>query len=61
MSDQSLSTNTRIGFAGGIICCILSGVNFADIVKTIILAIVGTIVSVTVSLLFNHILKKWRT
>jgi|GEM_PF-2835610 len=59
MSDQS-PNNTRIGSAGGMICSIMYGIDFADIFKTIVLAIIGTVVSVTISVLLNHLLKKWR-
>ena len=48
----------KCGFIGGMVCSILPNIAFADILKTCILAIVGTVVSYLVSLLLRKVFKK---
>lgn len=47
-----------IGTAGGTFLSIIPNIYSADIVKTIILATIGAIVSFTISLILKRILKK---
>jgi uncharacterized membrane protein YgaE (UPF0421/DUF939 family) len=51
------SNSTVIGTAGGTFLSVLPNLHSEDIVKTILLAIIGAIVSFTVSLLLKRLTK----
>lgn len=53
-----MGNHTLMGTAGGTFLSIVPNIHSADILKTIILASVGAIVSFTISLLLKSILKK---
>jgi hypothetical protein len=55
---MTTSNPTLMGTAGGTFLSIVPNIHSADILKTIILASVGAIVSFTISLLLKSILKK---
>jgi mannitol-specific phosphotransferase system IIBC component len=45
--------HTRATTAGGVLAILLANINSADILKTVVLAVTGAIVSFTVSLLIK--------
>ena len=51
---MSEPTHIRATTAGGILIILLANINSTDIVKTVVLAIIGAIVSFTVSLLIKQ-------
>lgn len=52
------SNSTIIGTAGGTFLSILPNIHSVDILKTIILAAIGAIVSFTISLLLKFLIRK---
>lgn len=60
MTDQQYSDHATNGTFGGIITVLLVNINAGDIVKTAVLAAVGTIISLMVSLACKYWLRKWR-
>ena len=60
MTDQQFNGHTTYGTLGGIITIILVNINVGDILRTIVLAAVGAVVSLAVSLACNYWLRKWR-
>ena len=59
MSDQTFTTGTKMGTAGGTLMIILANITTGDILKTVVLAAVGAVVSFGVSLLLRRMMK-WR-
>lgn len=55
---MSNSNPTLVGTAGGTFLSVLPNIESEDIAKTIVLAIVGAIVSFTISLLLKSLQKK---
>jgi hypothetical protein len=55
---QSQSNSTLVGTAGGTFLSIVPNILSEDVVKTIILAAVGAIVSFMISLLLKYLTKK---
>jgi mannitol-specific phosphotransferase system IIBC component len=49
---------TLVGTAGGTFLSIIPNLNSADIIKTIVLAIIGAIVSFSISVLLKYFSKK---
>ena len=60
MSDQTFSTGTKMGTAGGTLMIILANITTGDIVKTIVLAALGAAVSFGVSVLLKRLVKWWK-
>lgn len=60
MTDQQLTGHTIYGTLGGIITIILVNITAGDLLKTALLAAVGAVVSLSVSLAFKYCLRKWR-
>jgi hypothetical protein len=60
MTDQQFSGHTTYGTLGGIITIVLANIQAGDLLKTIVLAAVGAVVSLLVSHGCNYWLRKWR-
>jgi hypothetical protein len=60
MTDQQFNGHTTYGTVGGIITIILVNINAGDILRTMVLAAVGAVVSLSVSHGCNYWLRKWR-
>ena len=58
MVEMSTNNSTLMGTAGGTFLSIVPNIHSADILKTVVLASVGAVVSFTVSLVLKRILKK---
>ncbi|MFL5809838.1 MAG: hypothetical protein ACJ749_09975 [Flavisolibacter sp.] len=56
MNDQ---TGMRMGTAGGTLT-VLFGISTADMIRTVILAVLGAVVSFGVSLLLKKIVRWWK-
>lgn len=54
-------SDTKHGTAGGTLLIILANIRSADIIKTIVLAAIGAVVSFAVSLLLKQLMKKRKT
>jgi hypothetical protein len=48
---------TKIGTAGGFLTVLLSYINMSDIFKTVIMSAIGTVISFSISLILNYIIK----
>ncbi|MGC4041941.1 MAG: hypothetical protein QM710_14450 [Flavobacterium sp.] len=55
---MSSNNETAIGTAGGTLLSIVPNIQSADVVKTIVLAAVGAIVSFTISLILKCLIRK---
>jgi hypothetical protein len=60
MTDQQFNGHTTYGTVGGIITILLVNINAGDILRTMVLAAVGAVVSLSVSHGCNYWLRKWR-
>ena len=60
MSDQSLTTGTKMGTIGGTLTIIIANITTADMLKTIVLAVLGSIVSFGMSMLMRKVVKWWK-
>jgi len=60
MTDQQFNGHTTYGTIGGIITIILVNINAGDMLRTIVLAAVGAVVSLSTSHICNYWLRKWR-
>ena len=58
MSDHSFLAGTRTGTMSGTFLVILSSIQFADIVQTTILAVIGAAVSFVVTVLLKRVFRK---
>ena len=58
MWSMTTNNSTFIGTAGGTFLSIVPNIHSADVLKTIVLAGLGAVVSFTVSLVLKRILKK---
>ena len=54
------NNHTMMGTAGGTFLSIIPNIQSADVLKTVVLAAVGAIVSFTISLVLKSIIKKYR-
>jgi hypothetical protein len=59
MTDQQFTGHTTYGTLGGIITILLVNINAVDVVRTIVLAAIGAIVSFSVSLICKYCLRRW--
>ena len=55
---MSTNNHTLIGTAGGTFLSVVPNIQSADVLKTIVLATVGAVVSFTISLVLKYIIKK---
>ena len=60
MSFTSLSGGLGAGTAGGTLIIVLANLHASDLLKTILLAAVGAVVSFSVSLLLRMLVRYWR-
>jgi hypothetical protein len=60
MTDQQFNGHTTYGTLGGIITILLVNINAGDLIRTVVLAAVGAVVSLSVSHACNYWLRKWR-
>lgn len=58
MCTKSLSNEIYTGTAGGSLSGILAAISFGDLAQTIILAVVGTVVSFFVSVCLNRLIAR---
>ena len=61
MNDQSFSSATKSGAAGGLIGMVLANITAIDIPKTVIVAAVGSFVSFFVPYLIKYVIRKLRS
>ena len=52
--------DTRKGIIGGIVTVLLANITSQDLLKTAVLAVVGTMVSYLVTLVMKRVVKKWK-
>lgn len=55
---MSVAISTKVNTAGGVLLSVLPNLHSEDVLKTVVLAVVGAVVSFTVSLLLEIIIKK---
>lgn len=60
MTNQSVTGHTLYGTLGGILTILLVNISAEDFLKTVVLASVGAIVSLAVSLACKYCIRKWR-
>ncbi|HYM93112.1 MAG TPA: hypothetical protein VET23_03160 [Chitinophagaceae bacterium] len=60
MSDQTFSTGTKMGTVGGTLMIILANITTGDLVKTVVLAAIGAVVSFGVSVLLKKVVRWWK-
>jgi hypothetical protein len=60
MTDQQFTGHTTYGTVGGIITILVVNISAGDLLKTMVLAAVGAVVSLLVSHACNYWLRKWR-
>ena len=60
MTDQQFTGHTIYGTLGGIITILIVNISAGDLLRTIVLAAVGAVVSLSVSLGCKYCLRKWR-
>ncbi|HEX3025120.1 MAG TPA: hypothetical protein VHP12_07905 [Chitinophagaceae bacterium] len=54
-----MDNGTKAGTAGGTLLTIIINIKSEDVLKTMVLAAVGAVISFTVSLLLKLFLKRW--
>lgn len=60
MTDQQIHTGTKAGTLSGTIISFARSVGPSDLIRTIVLETVGSIVSFTISLLLKWFARAWR-
>lgn len=60
MNQQYFDSSTKVGTAGGTLLTILVNINSADLLKTVILAALGALVSFSVTLLLKLLIKRFK-
>ena len=58
---MSEPTHTKATTVGGALTILFANINSPDVVKTIVLTIIGAVVSFVMSVLFKAAMKWWRT
>jgi len=58
---MSEPTHTKATTVGGALTILFANINSTDVVKTIVLTIIGALVSFVMSVLFRAVLKWWKT
>jgi hypothetical protein len=59
INDSFIGNPTRFGTAGGLFILLIN-INSGDVVRTIVLAVIGATISFIISLLWKWLLKKWK-
>ena len=60
MTDQQFTGHTTYGTLGGVITILVVNISAGDMLRTIVLAAIGAVVSLGVSLFCKYCLRKWR-
>jgi len=60
MSDQTHIASAKIGTAGGFITVLLAHITTTDILKTAVMATIGTVISFFISALLKYCINRWR-
>lgn len=60
MTQDYFDNSTKAGTVGGTLLTILVNINSADLLKTVILAALGAVVSFGVTLLLKALIKRFR-
>ena len=60
MSDQPLTGSAKAGTAGGIITTLLVSISTSDIIKTAVMACIGTTVSFFISMVLKYLITRLR-
>jgi len=60
MTDQQFTGHTTYGTLGGVITILVVNISAGDMLRTIVLAAIGAVVSLGVSLVCKYCLRKWR-
>lgn len=60
MSDHSAIGSAKMSMAGGILTVIFMNIQAADIIKTIVLASIGAVVSFFISMVLKYFISRWR-
>lgn len=61
MTDDTFATgSTRIGTAGGFLTVLIVNLSQADITRTIVLSLIGALVSFVVSISLKNLVDWWR-
>jgi hypothetical protein len=58
VSDQVNHTVSKAGIAGGMLTVFLMNISTTDIMKTIVMTTIGTVVSVSVTMLLKSIIER---
>ena len=60
MTPEYFDNSTKAGTVGGTLLTILVNINSADLLKTVILAALGAVVSFSVTLLLKVLIKRFK-
>ena len=60
MSDQVNHTVSKAGIAGGMLTVFLMNISSTDIMKTIVMTAIGTVVSVSVTMLLKSFIERFK-
>ena len=60
MNEPFFTSGTKMGTAAGTIIILLANISSGDIIKTMILAGIGAVVSFFISLLLRKLVKWWK-
>ncbi len=60
MTQEYFDNSTKAGTVGGTLLTILVNINSADLLKTVILASLGAVVSFSVTLLLKVLIKRFK-
>ena len=58
--NQVFDNNTKAGTAGGTLLTILFNITSEDVIKTAILAVIGAVVSFSVTVLLKFLVKRFK-
>ena len=58
---MSEPTHTKATTVGGALTILFANINSTDVVKTIVLTIIGALVSFVMSVLFRAVMQWWKT
>ena len=60
MNDQQTINTTKFSTTGGLLTVLFVNIDMADILKTMLLAVIGTTISFFISLLLKIALNRWQ-
>lgn len=60
MSNASNNSFTLMGTIGGIFATLIGCIDTADVLKTVVLSVIGAVVSVLMSLFMKRLLQRFR-